>query len=687
MTISRRGRPYIGIMILLVAGMVAHPRSSSAQEVKLEAPSVVLTDIPFDVTVTVKTSGDEAEIPRIALRFGESEVRAFVEDGTASFESIILSDAGSHLSVWAEGTELASQSPVVLPGWVSIMPALFAILIALVFRQVIPAIFSGVWLGAWLSYGFSWAGFWHGLLDSVQVYVLSALSDTGHLSVLIFSLMIGGLIGIVSANGGTVGIVERIVGFANSPRRGQVTAGFLGLAIFFDDYANTLVVGNTMRPVTDRLRISREKLAYIVDSTAAPVAALALVTTWIGYEVGLIDAAVRSIEGYDEAAYSVFLSSVFYSFYPILAIVFVFGVALMRRDFGPMYRAERRAMEEGLLLRPGAEVGMSEAEAEAMKAKEGKPRRAINAVIPVGVLVFGTLIGIYVTGVSASEPGASFRDVIGNGDSYKSLVWASLLGVMVAALLSVVQRILTLGEVVEAWYTGLKALMFAAIILVLAWSLSAVNETLHTGAYLASVLGEHLSPHLLPAAVFVLSAITAFATGTSWGVMGIVMPLTVPLAWAIMEINGLTEDPTNMHIFYSSVSAVLAGAVWGDHCSPISDTTILSSMASGCDHVDHVRTQLPYALSVGVVGLLVGTIPVGFGLYDWWVGLVVGGVVLLAMLRFLGKTVPDYVPEESRSDQAPVPGGANSCARLPVAGSASPVQPRALAHFPMPGCS
>lgn len=607
-----------------------------AVEVNVDAPEVVLMGVPFEVEVTVRGLGDSTAT--IALTVGDSRVEQVVGNGSTRFEDQLVTDSDSEITLFLGGQLVESAAPRVLPGWTSILPALFAILVALVFRQVIPAIFAGVWLGAWFANGFSLSGMWYGLLESVQVYVIGALSDAGHLSVLVFTLMIGGMIGIVSANGGTAGIVNRVVRFANTARRGQLTSAILGVAIFFDDYANTLIVGNTMRPVTDRLRISREKLSYIVDSTAAPVAALALVTTWIGYQVGLIDAAVRTIEGYDEGAYSVFLNSIAYSFYPILAILFVFGVAGLQRDFGSMYRAEIRARQKGEVLRPGSSIGESEAESRTLSPKEDRPKRAVNAVLPVLVLVMGTMIGIYVTGVEASDPGAGLREIIGNGDSYKALVWASLLGVMVATVLSMAQRILRLEEVVESWYAGLKSMMFAAIILILAWALAGVNETLSTGPYLATVLGAELAPALLPAAVFLLSAVTAFATGSSWGVMGIVMPLVVPLAWAIMEINGLTGDPANMHIFYSSVSAVLAGSVWGDHCSPISDTTILSSLASECDHVDHVRTQLPYALTVGVVGLLAGTIPAGYG-FPWWLGLLIGAGVLFGVLLVFGKGV------------------------------------------------
>jgi Na+/H+ antiporter NhaC len=205
-----------------------------------------------------------------------------------------------------------------------------------------------------------------------------------------------------------------------------------------------------------------------------------------------------------------------------------------------------------------------------------------------------------------------------------------------------VQNILTLTETVDAWFAGVRSMLFALLILVFAWSLSSVNDALHTGDFLISALAGNINPSIIPVIVFVLSALTAFATGSSWGVMGIMMPLVVPLAWAIMAAEGMVAAH-DMHILYSSVSAVLAGAVWGDHCSPISDTTILSSMASGCDHIDHVRTQIPYALTVGIVGLLLGTLPAGFGV-PWWICLLAGAAALIVGLRLFGK----------RSDDEPV---------------------------------
>jgi len=616
------------------------------QNLEIDLPKVVLRDIPFEVTVK-DGGGNLLEGTEVTLTADGTALTGTLSGGEVKFAEVSATGGAITASAAsAQSTLTGSANATVLPGWVAILPALVAIIIALVLRQVIPALFLGIWLGGTLAYGLAPTGAWHGLLDTFTTYTLKALNDSGHLSVILFSLMIGGMVGVISKNGGTAGIVSAIVGWARSPRYGQTTTGVLGVAIFFDDYANTLIVGNTMRPITDRLKISREKLAYIVDSTAAPVATVALVTTWIGFQVGLIDSAVQQIDAFQESAYSIFLNALAYNFYPFLAILFVFMVATLGRDYGPMLNAERRARSTGQVYRPGAKTGESASETAEREPKSDKPRRARNAVIPVLVLVLGSLIGIYITGLEGAGPGAGVRDVIGSGDSYQAMMWASLMAVLVAALLSVGQGILSLGEVVDAWYAGVRSMLLAVIILVLAWALSNVNEVLHTADFLVSVLGEKLDPPLLPALIFVLSAFTAFATGSSWGVMGVVMPLAVPLAWAVLSVNG-APSPEGMAIFYATVASVLAGAVWGDHCSPISDTTILSSLATECDHIDHVRTQLPYALLVGIVAMGVGSVPVAYGVYSWWQGLLASIAILLAALFVFGRKADDVVATSS----------------------------------------
>lgn len=616
----------------LTPDTLAAPAASVARVDTVVVPALTLTRVPFEVTVR---GLDSTAAAATQVRAGGASAPLVAGDSAGVWTARVTAPArgATAVEVVRGGAVIAAAGTRTLPGWTSLLPPLVAIVVALLFRRVIPALFLGVWVGAVLVAGLTPAGVGQGLLDTVQVYVLDALADRDHASIILFTFLIGGMVGIIQKNGGTRGIVAHIVRWANTPRRGQLATAALGLVVFFDDYANSLIIGPTMRPVTDRLRVSRAKLAYLVDSTSAPVASLALVTTWIGFEVGLINEAIAAIPTLSLDGYSVFLESILYRFYPLLALFFVFVVAASGRDFGAMRRSEVRARTTGDTVGPLPAAVAADIEGAEFEPVEGKPQRAMNAVIPVLVLVFGVIAGLFATG-----EGSTVREIIGDANSYQALMWASLAGVLVAAGLSIGQRILTLDQTMDAWFAGLRGMLFTMIILLLAWSLSATTTALSTGEYLAQALSGTLAPGVVPALVFVLAAATAFATGTSWGTMGILMPLVVPLTWGVMQADGVA-DAAHLHILYSSVSCVLAGAVWGDHCSPISDTTILSSMASGCDHIEHVRTQLPYALTVGGVALLLGTLPTGFGV-PWWVSMLVGAAVLVGLLRALGRPVP-----------------------------------------------
>ncbi len=594
-----------------------------AQALEFDLPTVALNNVPVDVRV-IGARPEQA----VRLRAAD-EVLAANADATGSARfRITLSVVGPNALSASSDDVRVDGTLRVLPAWFSITPPLLAIVVALTLRSVIPALMLGVWLGAAALRSFTPGGIFAGLLDGFQVFVVGALADADHAAIILFSLMIGGMVGIITRNGGMAAIVLLIVSRAKTAVSGQVAVWLMGIMIFFDDYSNTLVVGNTARALTDHLKISCEKLAYIVDSTAAPVVCLALITTWIGYEVGLIDQSIRSIPGIADPAYTIFLRTIPYSFYPILAVLFVLAVAASGRDMGPMYTAERRARAGQVA--PASELDLPAMHGDNLEAKDGVAARAVNAVVPIVVLIAALVIGLYVTG-----EGETLRDIIGSVKAYKAMLWASLLGAMTAAIMTIAQRILTTHETVDAWFGGVRAMLFAMIVLVLAWALSSVTEALHTADYLVSILADTLNPALVPATVFIISAITAFTTGTSWGTMGILMPLVIPLSWAVMQQHGLTA-PEDMHILYSAIACNLAGAVWGDHCSPISDTTVLSSMASGCDHIEHVRTQMPYAVLVGTVALAVGTIPGGFG-FPPLLSILIGGGILFFVLKTFGK--------------------------------------------------
>jgi len=530
------------------------------------------------------------------------------------------------------------------PGWLSIVPPLAAIALALIFREVVISLFAGIWLGALFLSQYDPV---RATLSVIDRFVIEALGDPDHIAIIVFSLLLGGMVGVMNRNGGTKGIVESMRNLATSPRRGLFLTWLAGLFVFFDDYANTLIVGNTMRPITDRLKISREKLAYIVDSTAAPVAVIALISTWVGFEISLIGDALgnASLQATDpEVAaqlaagsanpFNVFLHSIPYLFYPILTIFFVLMVVLTQRDFGPMLEAERRASSGGGLIRPGSMPATQDTGSEFGDAS-GK-HRWYNAALPVLSVVVVALVGIYLTGKEGLGEGESgIRSIVGAADPFKALLWASLTGCIVALVLSIGQRILKPAEAIEAWLDGLRSMMLAMVILVLAWSLGAVTEALGTGPYLSSVLSDTLPLQALPVIVFLVGALISFATGTSWGTMAILFPVVIPLAVTMGAGVGFSGGE-NYSILLGVISSVMAGSIFGDHCSPISDTTVMSSMASACDHIDHVRTQLPYALLVGVVGMLVGDIPTALGLHPA-IALALGVAILYSALRFFGR--------------------------------------------------
>jgi Na+/H+ antiporter NhaC len=515
----------------------------------------------------------------------------------------------------------------------SLLPPAVAIFLALWARQVVVSLFLGVWLGATMLAGDPW----HGFLRVVDTNLREALADPDHVSILLFSMLLGGMVAVMSRSGGTAGVVERLEPLATTARRSQIVTWLMGVAIFFDDYSNTLVVGHAMRPVTDRHRVSREKLAFLVDSTAAPVACVAVVSTWVGYQVSVLGDALQA-GGSDLNPFSVFLTSVPAAFYPFAALALTLSVAVSRRDMGPMLAAERRAARGALLAdrsRPLADFDTTALEPEAET-----PRRWFNAALPVVGVVFVTLTGLWVTGKAALEADHSgpvgLAEVIGASDPFTVLLWGSLVGLSLAIVLAVAQGLLTVEESMDATVAGFKSMLIAVVVLTLAWSLGRVCTDLGTADWLKEAVGPHLPPVLLPAAVFIVAAAVSFSTGTSWGTIAILTPLAVPLL--------LRAAPDSAMLLSATVSAILGGSVFGDHCSPISDTTVMSSMASNCDHVDHVRTQLPYALLAAGSALVFGYLPMGvFGLSVWFaLPLTIVGVVGLFWL--LSRPVDEREP-------------------------------------------
>ena len=535
-----------------------------------------------------------------------------------------------------EGFSSLPEKIRVIPGWLSIIPPLLAILLALLFRQVILSLILGIYAGAVFIYDYNPI---NGFLRLLDVYIINAASDISHVQIIIFTLLFGGMIGIMSKSGGTRGIANVITKFARTRKSTLISAWFSGLVIFFDDYANTLIVGNLMRPVTDKMRISREKLSFIVDATAAPVASIFIISSWIGYEVGLIQDGLKII-GSEANAYSTFLATIPFRFYPIMMLVFVFMISYFRRDFGPMYKAEIKAINQD---KPAADNLDSSQELEEASKIFGNEEKAkwYNGIIPIVVIIIGTVVGLIYTGInSLNSQGITnygIREIISNSDSYLSLLWSSFGACVVAAVMVLSQKIMNLSETINSWILGIKSMLLAVLILTLAWSIGAITVEMRTADYIIGLISDSISPHYLPVIVFLVCALTSFATGTSWGTMAIMMPIVIPLSHTVSGFYNLSPADTTL-ILNGVISSVLAGCVFGDHCSPISDTTILSSMASRCNHVDHVRTQLPYAIAVALFCMLLGDIPTAFGLSPY-ISLVLIGIVLFVVIFTIGKKV------------------------------------------------
>ncbi len=640
-------------------------------------------------------------------------------------------------------------------GWLSLLPPLVAIVLAIATKRVVLSLLVGIFAGGLvLSHGDPFSA----IAGTLSEHLWPALADEDKLHVFAFTTLMGVMVGIISRAAGMRGLVDLLTPWARSRRGGQLTTWALGLFVFFDDYANTLLLGNTLRPLTDRLKISREKLAYLVDSTAAPVSGLALVSTWVAGEIGYIQDGLEKLPAeVDWSALGLFLQSIPYRFYVLWALAMVPLVALLNRDFGPMWRAEQDALA-GV---DASDAGESLAHGPTDPG-EHTPARWYNAVVPIMVTVAVILAIMYQTGRRAFPPDAdpSWMDVFGEADAYGSLLWGALAGAVLAAVMVRVQGLLDAREIKAAAAAGGLMMAPALVILWLAsalstmtgnqpsaqdagelaarrtasvqravgawqatgnltWALQSLRQSpgdasqavaalvesgaspeelamglvrlgvpagqtidwlrragvsrsslsrlearlskvkpasddgvrwradpypysgyrLYTGAYLTGLLKDRLPFAWFPTVIFVLSSAIAFATGTSWGTMGIVMPLAVPLVYQVGQATGVTlgsEHP----VVLSVIGGVLAGAIFGDHCSPISDTTILSSQASGCDHVAHVWTQLPYALAVGILSVVLGTVPVAWGV-PVAVVLPLGVLAIVGLLYGLGRKVQE----------------------------------------------
>jgi len=543
----------------------------------------------------------------------------------------------------------------------AIAPLIVIILLALTTQMVELSLFSGIWLGASIITGSLADGF----TTTIVEFLTGALANEGHVMVILFTMFLAGTVGMMQKSGGMLGFTNLISKYATTPRAGQFACIIVGIIIFFDDYANLLMTGEMMRPLLDVLFVSREKLSFIVDATAAPIASISPVSSWVGYEAGLVQDAIDVLlETNSEltiatSGFAVFLQSLRYSYYSLFMIGLIAMLIATQRDYGPMLIAERKVrVYERTDGGDGAAKGGKMEGTAHLAPKEDQPLLAFNMLIPILVLVI-MVFWILVNTGSTGEPGQSFMSKIEGGDSYIALLYGTLGTAFVTIIFYLVQFtvpgtsalamptpanlkgllsfskaedaprfLMTLNDSIEAFLYGMARIFLAIVVLTLAWGCGSVMTAVGADRLFSSaIVGGGIPPEILPTLTFVIALLMALATGTSWGTMSILFPLLL--------VPTYEASDGNPEIFYATVSAVLGGAVAGDHCSPISDTTILASLACDTQLMAHVNTQAPYALWVIIFAILVGYIPMGYGAFPNIIGILLGWVCCALFVFFI----------------------------------------------------
>ncbi len=498
-------------------------------------------------------------------------------------------------------------------GILSLVPPIVAILLCFFTKRVLLSLFIGVFIGSLIIVSGNPFSAVEYSLDTL----IGSMADEWNARLLLFNLFMGSGVAFIWRLGGSKALANWADRKIKTKKHAGLGAWFLGFIIFFNDGVNAAIVGNVFRDIFTAKKISREKLSYIVDSTAAPISTF-LISDWIAFQIGMINTGISAagIEGV--SAFSAYLQSIPLNIYSILAVLMVGIIVITKMDFGPMRKAEIRAEKTGKVMRDGA-IPLMDVSNELGEENETKPM-LITIFLPVLALTLVTLIGFWVTG----REGNTLIEVLEKADPAKGLLWGSFAMMLTGVIIALSNKLMNIKEVMETILDGMKLMLLACAILVLAWSLGSITEDMKLAAYLISVIGNSISYGFLPLIIFILGAIIAFATGTSWGTMTILTPIAIPLAY---QLTG--DVSTSVTI----AGVVFSGAIFGDHCSPISDTTVLSSIFSGSDHMDHVNTQIPYALTVALVASILFLLWGFFGVSS--LVLIVSGLVLLFLLIYI----------------------------------------------------
>ena len=508
------------------------------------------------------------------------------------------------VTVFAADGEAAEYVPKMYATFWALVPPIVAIVLALITKEVYSSLFVGILVGALFYSNFSFEGT---VVHMIQEGFISVISDSYNVGILIFLVILGAVVCLMNKAGGSAAF-GRWAGRKIKSRIGtQLVTILLGVLIFIDDYFNCLTVGSVMRPVTDKQNISRAKLAYLIDATAAPVCIIAPISSWAAAVSGFVEG---------EDGLTIFVKAIPYNFYALLTLVMMVGMVLLKAEFGPMRTHEHNAINGDIYTTSARHYATAENETVTQRGK------VIDLVFPILSLVVCCVLGMIYTGGFFS--GVDFVTAFSQSDASVGLVIGSMFGILITIIFYVARRILPFRECMGCIPEGFKAMVPAIMILSFAWTLKAMTDSLGAAEFVDTVMQGCAGSFMkfLPAIIFLVGAGLAFATGTSWGTFGILIPIVVHVF-----------ENSNPQLMIISISACMAGAVCGDHCSPISDTTIMASAGAQCDHVNHVSTQLPYALTVAAISCVTYVVA-GFT-QNAWISLAFGVIVTLVILEVI----------------------------------------------------
>lgn len=526
-------------------------------------------------------------------------------------------------------------------GFMTFVPTIEAVVLAFVTNNVLFSLLIGFLSGVLilaLVYSTSLVGFAGQLFTQTISSVKNVVFDIENIEILLLCFVVGGMIEVVRSSGGFEALALKLTSKINTPRKAGLITSLLGCIIFFDDYANALIVGPIMKPITDRVKVSREKLSYIVDSTAAPVTGIALVSSWVAVEIASIDKGLEIVNS-NASGFSLFLNSIPFTFYCLFCLTFIFINSLLGRDFGPMLKAEQRARKGETVSQESKKLIGSDKVYLNDKHKE----RIFVGVGSIVLLVLFAIVSFYINGRSnaisnnALDANASFSlstimTAISYADTINLVTLSAIIGTIFAIIFGCKFKLFKLSDSLKSYALGAKKLFGTILMLLVAWCLADIVERLGTTYYAVEIISANVPSILVPVLIFLTCCIISCASG-SYGCLFVVMPLAIPLAYKVMSMGAIANDEVYLYV---CIGSVMAGSIFGDHCSPVTDCTILSAAGCGCTTMEHCHTQLPYAIVCAIISIIFGILLTTLGI-NVFLSLLLGIIAQILILLLIGK--------------------------------------------------